>query len=204
MLITFEGVNGSGKTTAMREVKRKLEDQCPEYRVSKYFCPGSGIPKIRSIFKDPKADFCGLAYLFMACADQAELMHKHVIDSANPISDEIILIDRLFDSTLAYQTVYGGLSEEVINICSSLSTFNLRPNLTLLFDVPFEVSMHRRREEGWEDKFEKDFKDKFEALREKFLETVQKDPARVKIIDASLPLCQVVDTCFKYIKNVLY
>ena len=200
MLITFEGVNGAGKTTAMNIISDKLKKEYPKHTVDSHFCPGDGIPKLRPIFKDPKANYSGLAYLFMACADQVELMKKHVIPTS---TSDIVLVDRLFDSTYAYQTVYGGLSEEVIGMVSSLSTCNIRPNLTLLFDIPYEVSMQRREREGWEDKFEIDFVAKFDALRAKFLEIVNLDPARVKLIDATKPLDKVVSKCMKYIKAVL-
>ena len=200
-LITFEGVNGSGKTTVMRKVADKLIRIYLSHRVHCFNCPGSGIPKIRDIFKDPNNKFSGLTDLFLICADQAELFKK-VIPLLTYIGN-IVLIDRLIDSTIAYQAVYGGISNETIEICSTLAIQNKQPDLTFIFDVSYEVSEQRRKKEVFRDRFEKDFEEKFNELRESYINIASYDPSRVRLLDGEEPIEKVVDSCFDEIISLL-
>ena len=167
ILITFDGVNGSGKTTVIKRLKNRMiaSSDFNGYSIHTYRCPGDGIPKIRRMFKDPKESFDGMTDLFLACADVSELMHKHIFTKPK---NSIILVDRFIDSTFAYQKVFGGVNSEVIEICTSLSIGEKRPDLTLIFDIPFKVSEERRKEEGFKDRFEKEFQTKFNELRMQF------------------------------------
>ena len=75
ILITFDGVNGSGKTTVIKRLKNRMiaSSDFNGYSIHTYRCPGDGIPKIRRMFKDPKESFDGMTDLFLACADVSEL-----------------------------------------------------------------------------------------------------------------------------------
>lgn len=203
-LITFEGVNGSGKTTVINLLIEKLRFGYKEYEfnIFNYRCPGSGIPEIRDIFKNPKNEFSGITDLFLACSDQHELFVKHIIPKLEE-PNTLILVDRLFDSTFAYQKVFGKVDESLISIFSSVSTCDINPNLTLILDLDYEVSHERRKDENFLDRFEKDFEKKFNKLRKAYLNRKNHDPSRIKIINSNVSLDQLVSNCYFHIVEVI-
>lgn len=206
LVITFEGVNGSGKTTIIKELQNRIiKDKSYYFDVNEVYsfrCPGDGIPEIRDIFKNPDNHFQGITDLFLACADMSELVYS--IEKIRRMeSNSIILIDRFIDSTFVYQQVYGNVDPGIIESCTSLATRGMRADLTLVFDIPFEVSEERRKGEGFKDRFEKDFETKFEELRQKFLDRRNLDPSRIKIIEGSRTISNVLINCINLIRDLL-
>jgi dTMP kinase len=103
----------------------------------------------------------------------------------------VVLCDRFTDSTYAYQGGGRGLSLERIATLESFVQGELRPDLTLIFDLPVEVGLARASARGRLDRFELEGRTFFDAVRRAFLKRAEADPARYVLVDAAQPLAQV-------------
>ena len=103
----------------------------------------------------------------------------------------VVLCDRFTDSTYAYQGGGRGLSMERIAALETFVQGDLRPELTLVFDLPVEIGLARASARGRLDRFELEGQVFFNAVRNAFLERAKADPARYLLIDAAQPLTQV-------------
>lgn len=103
----------------------------------------------------------------------------------------VVLCDRFTDSTYAYQGGGRGLSVERIATLEQFVQGELRPDLTLVFDLPVEVGLARASARGRLDRFELEGRVFFDAVRQAYLKRAAADPARYLLVDASQPLSQV-------------
>ncbi len=178
LLVTFEGIEGSGKSTQIGLTTAYLEEQGYPCLMTKE--PG-GSPlgeEIRSFLLD-RGDLRidPLSELFLIEADRAE----HVAEVIRPALDEgrIILCDRYIDATLAYQGYARGLDIAVITQLNHWATGGLTPQCTIVLDCPVEVGMARAK---GEDRFEREGKRFHEQVREGYLRIAQQEPQRVKVV----------------------
>lgn len=202
--ITFEGGEGSGKTTVIKEVAKRLENEGNKIVLTRE--PG-GTPiaeEIRNVILDKKntnMDPRTEALLYAASRRQ------HLVEKIWPAlkRGEIVFCDRYLDSSLAYQGGARGLGiEEVLSI-NMFATEGSYPDLTLLFDIEPELGLKRisansSREVNRLDLEKLDFHKK---VREYFHLLAKKYPNRYVIIDASKPLNEVVEDAYKAIKAEL-
>ncbi len=204
MFITFEGPEGSGKTSVANEISRKLE--ALGYSILRTREPG-GTPiaeDIREILLnkkngvlDPRAE----ALLFAASRRQ------HLVEKVWPALAEgkIVICDRFLDSSLAYQGGARGLGvDNVLNI-NLFATEGRYPDLTLLFDISPEnglarIAKNANREVNRLDLEKLEFHKK---VRQTFLDLAKRYSDRYVIIDASLPLDVVVENAYKAITSRL-
>jgi dTMP kinase len=188
--ITFEGIEGCGKTTQLRLLARRLEGD--GHRVTITREPG-GCPiadQIRSILLDAgNSAIVPLAELFLYAAARAQ----HVSEVVAPAlkAGRIVLCDRFTDATISYQGYGRGLDRAVINQLNSLATAGIRPHLTLLLDCPAETGLGRAmsRIDGTtgarEERFELESLQFHERVRDGYLELARLEPKRFVIIDAA-------------------
>ena len=139
MFITFEGIEGSGKTTQLR----RLADRLPEAVITKE--PG-GTPladEIRGILLDARSRLDPLAELFLFAASR----RQNVVEVIRPALDDgrVVLCDRFTDATLAYQGFGRLLDLDRLRMLNDWATGSLQPDLTVLFDLPEEVGLDRAR-----------------------------------------------------------
>src|SRR3954467_2416267 len=139
MFITFEGIDGSGKTTQLRRVAERFRDPV----ITKE--PG-GTPtadRIRSILLDAGSKLDPLAEGFLFAASR----HQHVVEVIKPALDagHVVLCDRFTDSTLAYQGFGRLIDLDKLRALNAWATDSLTPDLTLLFDLPEHVGLDRAR-----------------------------------------------------------
>jgi dTMP kinase len=140
--ITFEGMDGCGKTTQMTLLARKLRDS--GYGVLESYEPG-GTPigtQVRRILLDAaNQELCPTAELLLYFACRAQNVEQSILPA---LSDgKIVLSDRFTDSTLVYQGVGRGLGKEVVLALDAISCSGLVPDLTLLIDIDLETSLSR-------------------------------------------------------------
>jgi dTMP kinase len=189
--ITFEGVEGSGKTTQIRLAGEFLREKgFPVFMTQE---PG-GTPlgeRIREILLNRGGfDISGEAEVFLFAAARAQ--HADAVIRPALEKGQVILCDRFSDATIAYQAYGRGLPLEAVReICRSASR-GLSPRLTLLFDLPVEKGLERaflriagREEANREDRFERENLDFHRRIREGYLTIAREEPGRVKIVDAS-------------------
>lgn len=180
-LITFEGIDGSGKTTMLHRVARELERLGVPYLVTRE--PG-GTELGAAIRELVLAQEMGpLAELFLYAADRAE----HVMRVIRPALAEgrIVLSDRYADATLAYQGYGRGLPLELVRTVNHWATTGLLPDLTIVLDCDIQVAVARRRPaERW-DRFERNGGEFLHRVRTGYLEIARAEPERVRVISSA-------------------
>lgn len=197
MFITFEGPEGSGKSTQIGRAQQYLE--AGGRRVVRTREPG-GTPiadRIRGILLAAEnAALTPKAELFLYFAARAQ----HVAEVIRPAleSGAVVLCDRFADSTWAYQGYARGLGTELVEQVNELATGGLTPDCTLLFDLPVEIGLARARAradrkpgELREDRFEREELDFHRRLRDGFLELARRYPARFRVLDAAAGIDEV-------------
>ncbi|MNP35365.1 Thymidylate kinase [compost metagenome] len=115
----------------------------------------------------------------------------------------VVLCDRFTDATYAYQGGGRGLSQERIATLETFVQGQLRPDLTLVFDLPVEVGLARASARGRLDRFEQEGRVFFDAVRNAYLARASAQPARYRLIDAALPLAQVQQSLDKLLPEIL-
>lgn len=185
VLITFEGIEGSGKTTQLVRLAKLLREE--GHRVVETREPG-GTPfaeRIRELLLSPAvepiAPECE-AFLILACRSQ------HLAHVIQPALKEgaVVLCDRFSDSTLAYQGYARGLDVELLRTLNRFATSGLTPDLTLLFDVPVPLGLARRqRHEMEQNRLDRESRRFHVRVRQGFLELAARYPRRIRVIDGS-------------------
>jgi dTMP kinase len=181
VLITFEGVEGSGKTTQMRRLARWLRRQGHQVELTREPDGTALGVAVRRLFErgpQPLAEM----FLFLAAR------HQHVADRLGPWlkRGRIVLCDRYTDATVAYQGHARGLEPEMIRELNVRATGGVLPDLTLLFDLDPAVGFRRigRRRR---DHFERQALAFHRRVRRGYLEIQRAEPKRVRIVDAARP-----------------
>jgi dTMP kinase len=190
MFITLEGGEGAGKTTQVVHLAGFLARQGVKSILTRE--PGGTVlgKQIRSLLLNP--DHAGMAAeteLLLYMADRAE--HVHTIIRPALAAGTTVLCDRFFDATLVYQGVARGLAAEWIGRLHDLVFDGLRPDLTLLLDLPPEVGLARawrQLEKGMRSRRESRFEDEtlvfHQRVREGYLALAHQEPGRFRVIDA--------------------
>ncbi len=191
MFITFEGIEGSGKTSQVRSTAEFLRDKDHECIVTRE--PGGTRigEKIRAILLDPLSKDMGpLTELLLYTADRAQ----HVSECILPLlaAGKIVLCDRYFDATMAYQGFARGIDIGLIDKIHGLLFENLKPDLTILLDLPAEIGLTRAWKQinqgarnNEETRFEEETLSFHKKVRAGYLEIARLEPERFRIIDAS-------------------
>ncbi len=179
--ITLEGIEGSGKSTNLENVKSILDQYKIDYVLTRE--PGGGPlgPHLRKLLLDKDQSISPSVEMLLMMADRKD----HVDNLINPNLDKGIWVisDRYLDSTIAYQ---GGGRQLDINLITSLSA-SLKlptPDFTLLFDLPVDVALERAKERSELDRFEREPLDFHSRIRESYLELASTNN-RIKTIDSS-------------------
>ncbi|MGH9942544.1 MAG: dTMP kinase [Pyrinomonadaceae bacterium] len=189
--ITFEGIDGCGKSTQLRMLASQLRLRGMDVVVTRE--PG-GTPfgtRLREVLLDAEEQVDPLAELLVFAADRAQ----HVLGLVRPALEtgHVILSDRYADATAAYQGAGRGFPPEVVAQVIELATGGLKPDLTLVFDSPVaecRERAHRRKRDGAAEMDRLDAEDlSFHArVRDGYLELAAREPERVRVIDASGPV----------------
>ena len=183
VFITFEGIEAAGKSTLIAALNDDLRARGENVLVTRE--PG-GTPlgdRIRQIWRDPASSIDPLAEALLMSADRAQ----HVATVVAPAlrTGTTILCDRYFDSTIAYQGFGRGLDIEMLLELSLLATSRVTPNLTLLLDIPPELSVSRLRARGDADRMELEDLAFHARVRAGYQELVKRYPGRFVVIDGA-------------------
>ena len=197
--ITFEGVDGAGKSTHIDEVISFLESQ--NISVKRTREPGGTKlgEKLRELLLHDEMDPETETLLMFAARRQ------HIAEVIKPALDEGVFVvsDRFTDATYAYQ--YGGkqVAYSKIQTLEAWVHPDLKADLTLLFDLPVEISIDRLKKNRTPDKFEKESEAFFNRLRNVYLDLARQHPNRYKIINANQPIETVSHDVIEAIKTIL-
>ena len=181
MLITFEGIDGCGKTTQIKLLAELLIKQGKEVVIIRE--PGGTIfsESIRSILLSHKFDIEPVTELLLFEASRSNLINKVIMPALD--SGKIVVTDRFFDSTTAYQGYGRGLDLKSVLFCNDLATGQLKPDITIFLDVSIDTSI-RRSGNRKHDRIELAGREFFDRVRNGFLNIAKNEPNRVHIIDA--------------------
>ncbi len=190
LFITLEGGEGAGKSTQMAYVEECLKKAGKTVHVTRE--PGGTAlsESIRELLLDhrQKAMDADTELLLMFAARA-----QHLAELIRPALDagQWVLCDRFTDATYAYQGGGRGIDIKRISALEDWVQGSLRPDLTLLLDLPIDVGMSRAGERGELDRFEREQQDFFERVRKTYLDLAAQHPERYRIVDASLDIQQV-------------
>ena len=190
LFITLEGPEGAGKTTNRQFLAEQLQQAGYEVVLTRE-PGGTGLAeKIRELLlaqhDEPVAVDTELLLMFAARAQHLQQLILPALQQGS-----IVLCDRFTDATYAYQGGGRGIDPQRIAILEDFVQGGLRPDLTLLFDLPVAEGMERARQRGRLDRFECEHEAFFEAVRTTYLQRAQASPERFRVINAGLPLSGV-------------
>ena len=195
MFITFEGGDGSGKSTQIQSVRDWFESRGREVIVTRE--PGGTElgTEIRRLVQNGPEDVDARTEALLYAADRA----YHVATVIRPALERgaVVLGDRYIDSSLAYQGAARSLGVDEIASLSAWATQGLYPSLTFLLDLPPEVGARRRTDAP--DRMERESMDFHECVRHEYLRLADAEPERIVVIDA----VGTVDEVFSEIRGVL-
>lgn len=185
MLISLEGIDGSGKTTQAALLHRKLGDEALLLREP----GGTGAGEtLRELLKDPAVELDPITELLLFCAARAELMARVVRPALERNRD--VVLDRFMDSTVAYQGAGRGLGVELVEGLNAAATGGAEPDVTVLLRIDPELAASRGQlrlaGEGAEgaDRFEGEGIDFQRRVAEAYDELAARHPERIAVIDA--------------------
>lgn len=182
--ITLEGMDGAGKSTHIPNIIEAL--QASGHEVVSTREPGGTMlgERLRELLlHEPMHAETETLLMFAA-------RREHIATVIAPAlaRGAYVLSDRFTDATYAYQCGAKGVAASKIQLLEQWVQADLQPDITLLFDVPVEVSMQRLASARAPDKFERETADFFVRIREAYLLRAQQNPSRFKVIDANRPL----------------
>ena len=180
--ITLEGIEGSGKTSSLKSITDLLDKKNISYIVTRE-PGGSSIGKeLRAILLDPDTEISPEVELMLMLSDRKDHVEKIILPNLE--KGNWVISDRFMDSSIAYQG--GGRQLDKKLIISLTDYLNLpQPDLTLLFDLPVEISLSRVKARGELDRFEKEELEFHKRIRNTYLDLAKNNRNRIKIIDSS-------------------
>lgn len=202
LFITLEGPEGAGKSTNRDYLAARLREHGVDVVMTRE--PG-GTPlaeRIRELLLAPSEERMAvdteLLLMFAARAQHlAEVIRPALARGA------VVLCDRFTDATYAYQGGGRGLPVERIAILEAFVQGELRPDLTLVFDLPVEVGLSRAAARGRLDRFEQEGQAFFEAVRQAYLQRAGQQPQRYRLLDAAQPLSAVQQAIDALVPGIL-
>lgn len=185
--VTVEGIEGAGKSTQMDAIAEFLRERGIAVVLTRE--PGGTElgEALRGLLLDPgNRGMSTDTELLLVFAARAEHLHKVIGPALD--AGQWVLSDRFTDATFAYQGGGRGVDADRIAILEQWVQGELRPDLTLLLDVPVDIGMSRIAGRGSADRFEREERAFFERIRARYLERAAAEPQRFRHIDATAPV----------------
>lgn len=202
LFITFEGVEGAGKTTNIAYIAEKIEDAGHQILLTRE--PGGTTlgEVIRDILisKDLPEMHHDTELLLMFAA-RAEHLQRKIIPAL--AEGKWVLCDRFTDATYAYQGAGRGIDAKHIEILENLVQGSLRPDYTFLFDLDADVGIARAQSRGETDRFEQQHIDFFNRVRTQYLKIAGSDPDRYRVVNAQYDLQTVQQQIDKLLSHII-
>ncbi len=200
--ITFEGSEGSGKTTQIELLEKYLKQNDTYHLILNIREPG-GVrisESIRKILLDVKNNnMSNECETLLYLAARAQLVKEVIVPALE--SGAIVLCDRFMDSTIAYQGYGNGVDREMIKNIGELVTHNLSPDLTFLLDMDVEDAFARRNRS--KDRIEKRALPYHQQVRNGYLRLAEQDPQRIKVINANRTKKEIFDDIKGHVEELL-
>ncbi len=190
LFITLEGPEGAGKTTNRAYLAEQLQAQGFEVALTREPGGTALAEQIRDILLAPHDEAMSVdTELLLMFAARAQHLAQVILPALE--AGKIVICDRFTDATYAYQGGGRGLDCSRIALLEQFVQGDLRPDITLLFDLPVEDGMARAVARGKLDRFEQEHHDFFEAVRQSYLQRAADDPERFRLVNAQQTLPEV-------------
>lgn len=200
ILITFEGIDGSGKSTQAVLLHDRLSSLHIPVRLLRE--PGGTVigEKIRGILLDSvHTEMSGYAELFLYLASRAQITAQCILPALQ--SGELVILDRFIDSTAAYQGFARGLGLECVQYLNGIATSGLVPDITFLFDCDPRVAASRRNNPP--DRLESEGLHFMEMVREGFLSLSSLEPDRIRVFNGEDTVESLSQSVFDQVKSLI-
>lgn len=185
LFLSLEGIEGSGKSTQIKEIKSYFEKL--NYRVICLREPGGTElgEKIRELILTSTTKITETSELLLFAASRAHLLNTVIIPELSK-EKTVVILDRYFDSTIAYQGMARGLGVEAVINTHKLSPLDFMPDLTFYLEIDLKTSFARQDKRGQEkDYFEKETENFYKKLIEGYEKAASLFPQRIQKIDAT-------------------
>ena len=203
--ITFEGIDGSGKSTQLRMLAGELRGRGFDLITT---CEPGGTPlgrHLRQAFLETEETVAPLAELLLFAADRAQ--HVEFLIRPAIKSGRVVISDRYADATAAYQGAGRGFERETINEIIQLATGGLKPDLTLFFDISVETAIRRMSDrhesESKANRMDGETADFYSSVRDEYLQIAAREPGRFKVIDGAGPVEEIHSVVLEIVLKAL-
>jgi dTMP kinase len=205
-LITFEGLDGCGKTTQLRMLEKYLTARgvaCVTTRE-----PGGtalGLQIRAAVLGGAQGSVEPLAELLLYAADRAQHVRRVVLPALT--AGQLVLSDRFYDATTVYQGYARGFDLQLINYLNELATGGLKPDLTLLFDLDVTLALSRTHKRGDEasappDRLDQEPHEFHQRVRDAYLKLANQEPDRFRIIPATGSVDEIYQLMLKQLSGL--
>jgi len=203
IFVTFEGIDGCGKSVQARNLKKNLDRL--GYTTVFVRDPGTTAvsEKVRSILLDStKGSVCSYAELMLYEAARAQLVHEIIVPAL--AEGSIVISDRFTDSTVAYQGYGRQIDLNAIETANRLVCGELKPVKTFVLDIPFEESLRRRNQAGQSmDRIEEEAAGFFEAVRNGYKTIAEHEQERVCLLDGTMTIEKLEQNILKRVIELI-
>jgi dTMP kinase len=191
MFLTIEGIEGVGKSTAVKFIQEYLTQVKVGFVVTRE--PGGTViaEQIRQLLLKPNPDEVMVPDTELLLMFASRAQHIATVIEPALLAGKWVVSDRFVDASYAYQGGGRGFNLSQIQILAKLFVKNCFPNVTILLDAPPSVGMARAKRRSSQDRIEQEQIDFFERVRSTYLALAQAEPERFRVIDATQPLAKV-------------
>lgn len=201
LFITFEGGEGSGKSVQARALYRRLSKLAiPALLTHEPGGTSLGEKLTRCLKWTEGTDISPLTELLLFNASRAQLIEKVIRPSL--AEGKTVICDRYADSTIAYQSYGRGLDLKMVAAINNTATQGLKPDLTVLLDIPAEAGLARKRAKK-QDRFEQEETAFHQRVREGYLKLATDDQKRWLVIDASQSKTQIGEIIWQRVRQLI-
>jgi dTMP kinase len=185
LLIAFEGGEGAGKSTQRKRLVSLLKRS--GFRLALTREPGGTTigKRIRWLLLNPRfKEMSARAEILLYEADRAQNFHERILPALE--KGYVVVTDRSMYSSTVYQGICRGLGEETINGLNEFATYDRKPDLVLLLDLPVSIGQERLKSRKGLDRLERESRAFHEKVRRGFLKMARQEPSRFVVINAQL------------------
>ena len=203
ILITFEGIDFCGKSVQMELLAEKIVNLGKSIVVIRE--PGGTIisEKIREVLlRKERESMTPVAEFLLYSAARSQLVQEKIISNLN--AGKIILCDRFYDSSTAYQGYGRGIELNMVHQINKLATQDISPHITFLLDIDIdEVEKRKKNINTQLDRIEEETKDFFNKVRQGYLIIAENNPQRIRIIDGSQTISAIENEIWNHFWSYL-
>ena len=203
--ITFEGIDGSGKSTQLKMLADVLRSSDVDLLTTREPGGTSLGQSLRASFLESKETVAPMAELLSFAADRAQ--HVEYLIKPALAGGRVVISDRYADATFAYQGAGRGFPQAKVLQVIELATGGLKPDLTLFFDISADEAIKRMAGRDASDvkrnRMDEETEEFYTRVREAYLEVSRREPERFKVIDASRPVDVIHEDVLNLVTNAI-